>query len=338
MLRVLHLLPHRGGGAETYIDLLAGLPDVAHTRFALSASPSPLDAARSVPRRYRALWRAARRADVVHVHGDAAAILALPVRPAVLTTHGLHLLRRAGGLAGHAVRLGYSGAVAAGDVTLCTSRAERDELRGLLPTSLHPRLEVVVNGIEPPVPDPAARAAARAQLGLGESDVAGLFLGELSERKDPLTAVRAAIAAGPPFVLLLAGTGPLEHELRAHASSSVRVLGHRRDVPTLLSAADVFVLPSRREGLSFAVLEAMGHGLAMVVADGAGNSEAVGTAGIVLPGGDAERFAAAFRRLAGDPSARAALGAAARDRVLTEFTLERMRAGVLAAYRRAHGA
>ena len=135
------------------------------------------------------------------------------------------------------------------------------------------------NGIPPVAPDPAARAAARAALGLADGDVAGLYLGELSERKDPLVAVRAARAAGPPFVLLVAGDGPLAPEVRALAGPSVRVLGHRDDAPALLAAADVFVLPSRREGLSFAVLEAMGHGLAMVVADGAGNPEAVGDAG-----------------------------------------------------------
>src|ERR687890_45365 len=118
MLRVLHILPHRGGGAETYIDLLERLPDVAHARLALSASRTPGGAARSVPRRYGTLARAARAADVVHVHGDAAAILALPLRPAVFTTHGLHLLRRAPGVTGAAVRAGVGAAVAGGRATL----------------------------------------------------------------------------------------------------------------------------------------------------------------------------------------------------------------------------
>ena len=75
------------------------------------------------------------------------------------------------------------------------------------------------------------------------------------------------------------------------------------------------MLPSRREGLSFAVLEAMGHGLAMVVADGAGNPEAVGDAGLVLPAGDERAFADALARLAADAALRASLGAAARARV-----------------------
>ncbi len=338
MLRVLHVLPHRGGGAETYVDLLEQLPDVAHARFALSASRRPGGAATSIPRRYPALVRAARAADVVHAHGDAAAMIALPLRPAVLTTHGLHLLRRAAGVRGAVVRAGVTAAVAASRTTLCTSGSECDELRELLPARLHGRLEVVTNGIALPALDPGARAEARAALGLADRDVAGVYLGELEERKDPLTAVRAAQAAGPPFVLLVAGAGPLEPAVRAAAGSTVRVLGFRDDPQRLLAAADVFVMPSRREGLSFAVLEAMGHELAMVVADGPGNPEAVGDAGLVLAAGDVAAFADAFRLLAHDAPRRAELGRRARARVAEQFGADRLRAGVRAAYARAQGA
>jgi glycosyltransferase involved in cell wall biosynthesis len=338
MLRVLHVLPHRGGGAETYVDLLEELPGVAHDRVALSASRRPGGAARSMPGRYPALARAARAADLVHVHGDAAAILALPLRPAVITTHGLHLLRRADGIAGAAVRAGFTAAVAAASATLCTSESECAELRALLPARLQRRLEVLSNGIALPRLDPAARAATRTALGLADGDVAGLYLGELEERKDPLTAVRAAAAVGPPFVLLVAGAGPLEPAVRAVAGPSVRVLGFRDDAQALLAAADVFVLPSRREGLSFAVLEAMGHELAMVVADGSGNPEAVGDAGLVLPVGDVAAFTATLRELAHDAARRAELGRRARARVAERFDAERLRAGVRAAYARAQGA
>ena len=100
MTRVLHILPHRGGGAETYIDILERLPGFEHARAPLSAGPSPAAAAASIPVRWPRAARAATRADLVHVHGDVTAILALVLlrgRPAVFTTHGLHLLRRAEG-------------------------------------------------------------------------------------------------------------------------------------------------------------------------------------------------------------------------------------------------
>jgi len=336
MATVLHVLPHRGGGAETYVDLLAGLDGIEHERFALSAGRTPASAAASLPRRWPALVRAARRADVVHAHGDAAAILALPLlaaRPAVWTTHGLHLLRR------HPrVAPGVRGAMRATATTLCTSLAERDELAALAP-ALAGRLAVARNGLPPAPPaDPAARAVARAELGLDDGEAAVLFLGELEERKRPLDAVAAVRQArddGAPLVLLVAGDGPQRADVEAAAGPAVRALGFRRDVARLLAAADVFVLPSEREGLSFAILEAMAAGLAPVVADGPGNPEAVGDAGIVVPAGDPAALAAALGRLARDAAERERLGAAARARVASEFAVGPLLDGARAAYGRA---
>ena len=129
-----------------------------------------------------------------------AATLCVPImraRPTVWTTHGLHALRR--GMPG--VARGTRAAMAASAVTLCCSQAERDELGGGT---------VVPNGVDPvaPVTD-EQRAVARAELGV-EGRVA-LFLGELDERKDPLTAARAAQQAG--VTLLVAGDGPLRAAL-----------------------------------------------------------------------------------------------------------------------------
>lgn len=336
MRTVLHVLPHRGGGAETYLDLLEELAGFTHERVALSAGRTPTAAARSLPLRYAAIARAARRADLVHVHGDAATLLALPLlrgRPAVWTTHGLHLLRRR-----PLIAPGVRAAIAATAVTLCTSRAEHDELAAIAPRH-HDRLAVARNGLPAaPPPDAAARAAARAQLGLADGEVAALFLGELEERKRPLDAAFAARRArgeGAPLTLLVAGRGPLSDQVAAAGEEAVRMLGFRDDPDRLLAAADVFVLPSAREGLSFAVLEAMRAGLPCVVADGPGNPEAVGDAGVVLPAGDVDALARALARLARDPDERARLGAAARARVAGELSAERMLAAVAAAYERA---
>jgi glycosyltransferase involved in cell wall biosynthesis len=115
----------------------------------------------------------------------------------------------------------------------------------------------------------------------------------------------------------------------------VRVLGYRNDAARLLEAADVFVLPSAREGQSFALLEAMSHGLPLVVADGSGNAETIGEAGLVYPFGDSQALAAALARLASDPAERARLGEAARARARAEFSLERFRERVGQEYRSA---
>jgi len=336
MTTVLHVLPHRGGGAETYLDLLSGLDGYDQERVELSNARKPLMAAPLIVSRYPTLARRMRAADLVHVHGDAAALLTLPLlhrSPSVWTTHGLHLLRRRAG-----VSRGVRAAIDRTLVTICTSSAEAEELAQIAP-GLRDRLSVVLNGVEPAPPaDPALRRDVRAELGIGDGEVTALFLGELESRKRPLDAIAAAQAArdeGTPIVLLVAGSGPLSGMVADQAGAGVRALGFRDDPNRLLAAADVFVLPSEREGLSFALLEAMGHGLAVVVADGPGNPEAVGDAGIVVGAGDTQALAGALTELARDRGRREALGVQARERVATELTPERLGAGVSAAYDRA---
>jgi glycosyltransferase involved in cell wall biosynthesis len=235
----------------------------------------------------------------------------LKTGPSLWTTHGLHFSRRSHGLRGAAVRRRLAAVCRAADITICTSQAELDELAPLQ----EGRLELVYNAIEPPAP--VDRAAVRAELGLAEDDVAILYLGQLEARKDPLLAVRAAHAV-PGAVALVAGEGPQTHELQA---AGARMLGFRRDPERVLAAADVFVMPSRHEGLSFAVLEAMAAGVPCVVSDGPGNPEAVGDAGVVFPAGDEQALQRALAELAADPDKRARLGAAARDRAAAEFSV-----------------
>jgi len=339
MRTVLHVLPHPGGGAETYIDLLEGLEGYHHQRIALSVTRSRLQGIPSVLGRRREIGRLAGSADLVHVHGDMAAMIAAPGlrdRPLVFTTHGLHRLRRSTGLTGRLVRWRLRAAVAASSRTICIARDERNDLAAALPASLHDRLVVVPNGVPvaPPV-DPEQKAQARRALGLGESEVGVLFVGQLEERKDPLGAIGAVEDArreGAELVLLIAGGGPLEQEVTAKAGAGVRPLGFREDLTDLYAAADLFLLPSHREGMSFALLEAMAHGLAPVVADGTGNAETVGEAGVVFPAGNLSVLSARLTELAADADARARLGAAARERIRTELSLERLLSGTKEQY------
>jgi glycosyltransferase involved in cell wall biosynthesis len=337
--RVLHVLPHPGGGAETYIDLLEGLEGYEHRRFALSVTRSRVRGVPSVLGRLREVRRLAREADLVHVHGDMAAMLVAPGlggRPLVITTHGLHRLRRSTGIAGWIVRRRLRAAVAASAVTICIAGDERDDLAAALPASLHGRLVVVANGVPVAAPAiPQERRAVRDSLDLGEDEVGVLFAAQLEERKDPLGAIAAVEAArerGAEIVLLVAGGGPLEREVAAREGVAVRALGHRDDLERLYAAADLFLLPSHREGMSFALLEAMAHGLAPVVADGTGNVETVGKAAVVFPAGDVGAMSARLAELAAEPRARARLGAAARERIGTELSLERFLAGTRGEY------
>jgi glycosyltransferase involved in cell wall biosynthesis len=358
MPSVLHVLPHPGGGAETYIDLLEGLEGYEHRRFALSVTRSRLRGAPSVLARRRQALHLAREADLVHVHGDMAAMLAAPALrrrssfgglyrgkderreklppPLIFTTHGLHRLRRSTGVTGWLVRRRVQAAVAASARTICIAADERADLAAALPPSLHDRLVVVPNGVPlPPPADQGRRAGGRAALGLRDEDVAVLFAGQLEQRKDPLGAIAAVEAArerGAPVVVLIAGEGPLEEAVREREGDAVRPLGRREDMEELYLAADLFLLPSHREGMSFALLEAMAHGLPPLVADGSGNVETVGESGVVFAAGDLGALAERLAALAADTAARARLGAAARARIAAELSLERFLAGTREQY------
>ena len=200
---------------------------------------------------------------------------------------------------------------------------------------------MVPNGVPLPDPvEPRRRAELRRSLGLGEGTVAALFAGQLEPRKDPLGAIAATEAArrgGADLVLLLAGSGPLAEEAAARAGAGVRVLGQREDLEDLYAAADLFLLPSHREGMSFALLEAMAHGLAPVVADGPGNRETVADAGAVFAAGDRGAMADRLAALAADAAERARLGAAARERIRDELGVERFREGTREQYEAALG-
>lgn len=98
----------------------------------------------------------------------------------------------------------------------------------------------------------------------------------------------------------------------------IRFLGYRQDVPALLAAADVFTLPSHREGMPRSIIEAMMSGLPVVATDIRGAREEVveGETGFLVPVRNPPALAAALARLAGDPALRRRMGEAGRARAL----------------------
>jgi glycosyltransferase involved in cell wall biosynthesis len=113
--------------------------------------------------------------------------------------------------------------------------------------------------------------------------------------------------------------------VRDRGLSMVRFLGNRPDVPRLLAASDLFVLPSLWEGLPMALLEGMAAGLPVVATDVAGSRQVVrdGRDGILVPPGDAAALASAMAAVLANDEERARLGRAARDRVEQEFSAVR---------------
>jgi glycosyltransferase involved in cell wall biosynthesis len=119
-------------------------------------------------------------------------------------------------------------------------------------------------------------------------------------------------------------------------AANIHVLGYRSDAPALTAACDVFVLPStKREGLARSLIEAMAYGVAPVVTDCGGSPELVvdGVSGLVVPVRDVEALAGAIRELHEDPELRQRIGAAARERIRTDFKIEDTIAKTLELYR-----
>jgi glycosyltransferase involved in cell wall biosynthesis len=114
----------------------------------------------------------------------------------------------------------------------------------------------------------------------------------------------------------------------------VEWLGHRDDIPALLSQSQIACLPSYREGLPRSLLEAMAAGLPIVTTDVPGCREAVanGINGLVVPARDSTALAAALRTLIDDPALRRRHGAAGRERIAREFASPIVIAETLAVY------
>lgn len=207
------------------------------------------------------------------------------------------------------------------------------------------RISVVPNGI-PVVPaiDPGIRAT----LGLPPESTILLAVGNLYAVKGHRFLVQAIADLLPRYPethLLIAGRGDQEAPLRALAdelgfAGHLHLLGLRDDIPQLLAAADLFVMPSLSEGLPIAILEAMFAGKPIVASDVGDIAAALGAGtscagGVVVSPGDHHALCDALAALLADPSTARAIGAAGRARAETEYHVDRMTSRYVALYRRA---
>jgi glycosyltransferase involved in cell wall biosynthesis len=190
-----------------------------------------------------------------------------------------------------------------------------------------------VTPIEPWAPDEAM--AFRRREGIRADALVALCVSNFYPYKGHEELVEAAARIVPAFqnvIFLMVGrdSGTMEAtraRVRARGiEGSVRFVGSRTDVPDLLRASDLFVHPSREEGFSNAILEAMAAGLPVVACDVGGNPEAVtdGETGRLVPSRNAAAFASAVVELLADPEERKAMGEAGRHRATERFSLDRM--------------
>ena len=175
----------------------------------------------------------------------------------------------------------------------------------------------------------SGRPVLRRELGINEQNKMALVVASLKEQKGHrflLEALPDVIREFPGLMVFIVGDGHLRAALEAqtwslHLENNVRFLGNRHDIPALLAASDLFILPSLWEGLPMALIEAMASGLPVIASCVSGTSEVMRdreTGLLVEPGQSAELKSAILNMLS-NPVAALEMGKAARRRVEQRF-------------------
>lgn len=298
-----------------------------------SASVIALDLDRdsSILSRFFLLSRALkiRRYDIVHVHLITWGVLAARmagVRGVFLTEHGLSLYKTWTAILFDRFVSRFC------DRMIVVARAvlEARQRKWKIPAA---RMAYIPNSVDPARFDfEAPREALRVECGVPTDGPLVLCVGSLLPVKGHAYLIQAAarvIALFPDVTFALAGGGGLEDDLVRQAqkegvSDRFLFLGYRDDVEKLLKAADVFVLPSMREGTSIAILEAMAAGTPVVATDVGGNPELImdHETGLLVPPRSPEALADAIGTLIRDSALRERVASNARQKVEREFSEE----------------
>jgi glycosyltransferase involved in cell wall biosynthesis len=240
---------------------------------------------------------------------------------------------------------GWAGSRADRTITVSEHMARLAPQLGFAPAE---RLRVVRYGIDPVAwgPTDDARASARGEFGVRDTDVVVACTSRLIAGKGQDTLIRAfevARRSNTNMHLLVAGTGPEEERLRQLARDllppgSYRFTGFVPDVRRVVWASDIFVLPTHAElgeGFGIAALEAAAGHVAIIASDHAPLRELIEpeTTGVIVAPGVTDELARALTHLANDDGLRARLADAATERVCAGFTHASTVAATDAVYR-----
>jgi starch synthase (maltosyl-transferring) len=219
-----------------------------------------------------------------------------------------------------------------GTGSVCVSEGVRRwmiEKAGIAPE----RLFVIPNGVDLAAAE--VEQAPRSVLAARRDGPIALYVGRLTRQKGVDVLIEAAVrvtAERPDWSLAIVGDGPDRGALASAVEqqpslrAAVRFLGQRNDVPALLKAADVIVLPSRWEGMPNIILEAMAAARPVVATAVEGSVELVraGETGWLVPPDDAPALAGAVLESAADPECNQRFGRAGRAFVERSFSLDAM--------------
>jgi glycosyltransferase involved in cell wall biosynthesis len=252
-----------------------------------------------------------RHVDVIHAHNAAPLIYAgfasrLGGRRPTLVYSEHNQIYSASPVA----RLKFSAYVRLADVVVAVSH----DLRRTLLRNAHLTcpVRVIHNGIDGARYRFSSESTVRLDLGVAPDDFlvgTGVVLSKQKGIPYLLEAARRVLAEDTKARFVIAGDGPMRHELeqmaaRLRLGDGVRFLGYRSDIPQFISALDLYVLPSLWEGLPLALLEAMAVGKPIVATQVGGNAEVVedGVNGYVVPARDPVALARAILRVRRDPA------------------------------------
>jgi glycosyltransferase involved in cell wall biosynthesis len=263
-----------------------------------------------------------RPCDIVHYHTLGPALFSLVPRlvgkRTAVTVQGLDWKRKKWGRAASAVlRLGERAAVWCPDTTMVVSRT----LRSYFQEQYRAETRYIANGALLRERRPANKIL---EWGLRPAGYV-LFLGRFSPEKNCHLLINAYAGIETEVQLVLAGGGSRRdayyHEILGHASNRVRLLEYVSGdaFDELLTNAMLFVLPSDLEGLSLALLEAMGAGLCVLASDIPENRELVEGAGFLFRPGDQADLQRMLRVLMANQDLREKAGKAARQRIQEQY-------------------
>ena len=271
--------------------------------------------------------------DLLHAHLFHADLVARPAASLAAVPHLVHTVHTAEGRF-RPWQFAYARFTAAAcERIVCVSESARDfhaRRSGLPPW----RYTVIHNGLDAGAfaRDESSRRRLRTEWNLGDDRVLTAYVGRLDHEKglDLLLSATSHLAArGRPVDLVIAGDGPQRRMVEnfiAHGEGGrrCRYVGFLRDVRDILSAADMFIMPSRWEGFGLAAAEAMAASLPVIASDIPALRDLLGggSAGLLVEPTDSVSLAEAMERLADDPPLRAAMGDAGRRRVVEAFPIE----------------
>jgi glycosyltransferase involved in cell wall biosynthesis len=196
------------------------------------------------------------------------------------------------------------------------------------------RVLVIQNGIRPVPIEGVDRFGVRMEAGVGEQDIFLISVGRLVYQKahEYLVAAMPEVLKEFPNVKVgICGDGVLRAELESQIhslglSNSVRLFGRSDHVANYLASADVFVMPSRWEGLPIALLEAMSAGLPVIATNVEGVDEVIvdGEQGLLVPVGNVDALVRAILQLLRDPAMRARMGLSSKQRIAERYSIDQM--------------